>query len=44
MGLQEMGWGVMDCVDLARDRERLWAVVTAVMNLQVSQNAREFLA
>jgi len=36
MGLQEMGWGVMDFVDLARDREKLWAVVIGVMNLRVS--------
>ena len=27
MGLQEVGWG-MDCIDLARDRDRLRGFVT----------------
>jgi len=36
MGLQEMGWGGMDCVDLAHDGDRLWAAVIAVMNLRAS--------
>jgi len=25
-----------DCVDLAENRDRLWVIVNAVMNLQVS--------
>jgi hypothetical protein len=28
--------GVMDCIDLAQDRERRRALVNAVMNLRVS--------
>jgi hypothetical protein len=36
MSLQEMGWGGMDGVDLARDRDRLWAAVIAVTKLRVS--------
>jgi hypothetical protein len=34
MGLQEVGWG-MDWIQLAQDRNRWWAAVNAVMNLQV---------
>jgi hypothetical protein len=34
MDLQEVGWG-MDWIDLAQDRDRWWALLNAVMNLQV---------
>jgi hypothetical protein len=34
--LEEVGWGRMDWVDLAQDREKSWAVVSAAMNLWVS--------
>ena len=34
LDLQEMGWG-MDRIDLAQDRDRLRALVNAVMNLLV---------
>ena len=35
VGLQEMGWGSMDWITVARDRNRWRAVVDAAMNLRV---------
>jgi len=35
MNLQEMGCEDMDWIDVAQDRDRWWAFVNAVMNLQV---------
>jgi hypothetical protein len=35
MDLQEVGWRVMDWIDMAQDRDRWRAVVSAVMNLRV---------
>jgi hypothetical protein len=31
----EMGWGSMDWIDMAQDRDRWRALVNALMNLQV---------
>jgi hypothetical protein len=33
--LREIGWGDMDWIDLARDRDRWKALVNTVMNLRV---------
>ena len=36
MGFREVGWGDMDWINLAQDRDRWRAVVNAVMNLRVT--------
>jgi hypothetical protein len=35
MDLREIGWGGMDWIDLAQDRDRWRAVANTVMNLRV---------
>jgi hypothetical protein len=35
MDLQEVGWGGMDWIDMAQDRDGWRAVVSSVMNLRV---------
>jgi hypothetical protein len=35
MNLQEVGCGRMDWIDLAQDKGRCWALVNALVNLQV---------
>jgi len=43
MDLQEVGWEGMDWIDPSQDRDRWRALVHAVMNLWVPQNAANFL-
>jgi hypothetical protein len=35
MDLRELGWGSVDWIQLAQDRDRWWALVNTVMNLRV---------
>jgi hypothetical protein len=35
MDLQKVGFGDMDWIDLAQNRDRWWALVNAVRNLRV---------
>jgi hypothetical protein len=35
MDLREIGWGGMDWIDLAQDRDQWRALVDTIMNLQV---------
>jgi hypothetical protein len=39
MDLGEVGWGDVDWIDLAQDRNRWRAVVNSVLNLRVPRNA-----
>jgi hypothetical protein len=36
MDIQEVGWGGLEWIDLAEDRDRLRVLVNAVMNLRVT--------
>jgi hypothetical protein len=42
-GSSKSGMGGMDWIDMAQDRGRWRAVVNAVMNLRIPQNAGNFL-
>jgi hypothetical protein len=35
MDLREIGWGVVEWIRLAQDRDQWWVLVNAVMNLQI---------
>jgi hypothetical protein len=39
MDLVEVGWGDVDWIGVAQDRDRWRALVNAVMSLRVAQNA-----
>jgi CRISPR/Cas system-associated protein Cas7 (RAMP superfamily) len=43
MDLQEVGFGAMEWIEVAQDMDRWRALLNAVMYLQVSQNAGNFL-
>jgi hypothetical protein len=43
MDLREIGWGGMDWIDPAKDRDQWRALVNTVMNLWVPSNLGKFL-
>ena len=43
MDLQEVGFGYMDWIGLAQDKDRWRTLVSAVMNLRVPWNTGNFL-
>jgi hypothetical protein len=42
MDFREVGWGDVDWVDLAKDRDQWRALVNTVMNLRVPQKLGNF--
>jgi hypothetical protein len=44
MDLREVGWGVMDWINLGQHRDSLRALVNTVMSLRVPLNAGKFLS
>jgi hypothetical protein len=44
MDLREIGWGGMDCIDMAQDRDQWRALVYTVMNVLVLIKADKFLS
>jgi hypothetical protein len=44
MDLREIGWGGVNCIDLARDRSQWRAFAITVMNLRVLENIDKFLS
>jgi len=42
--LHKVGWGGMDWIDLAQDRDRWRALANATMNLRVPYDVGNFLA
>jgi hypothetical protein len=44
MNVGEIGWGGVDCIGLVQDRDKWRALVNAIMNLLVPQNAYKLLS
>jgi hypothetical protein len=43
MDLQKVGWGGLNCIALAQDRDRWRVLMNTLMNLRVPYNERNFL-
>jgi hypothetical protein len=43
MGVKEVGCGDMDRIEMAQDRERWWALVTALINFRIPYIVGNFL-
>jgi hypothetical protein len=43
MNLRKMGWGDIDCIHLAQDRDQWTTLVNTVIKLRVPQNIGKFL-
>jgi hypothetical protein len=41
MNVRDIGWGIMDRIDLAQDRDRWRDLVNTVMNLRVPENVED---
>jgi hypothetical protein len=41
INLVEMGWGDVDWIGLAQDRDRWRALVNSILNLRIPENAGE---
>jgi hypothetical protein len=44
MDLREIGWGGMNWIDVAQDRDQWRALVNTVMNVRVPQHVEKFLS
>jgi hypothetical protein len=44
MDIKDRGWGGMDWIYLAHDRDQWWALVNTVMNVRVPYNVGKFLS
>jgi hypothetical protein len=44
MDLREIGWGGVDWIDVAQDRDQWRALMNTIMNLRVPSNAGSFLS
>jgi hypothetical protein len=40
---EETGWGILDEINLARNKEKCRAVVNTVINLRIAQQTEELL-
>jgi hypothetical protein len=43
MGLEEMGSEEVGWIYLAQDRDKLWVLANAIMNLRVTEKLKKFL-